>query len=62
MTEQTISPEPPEQATTPAGLREADFRGCRWIAGEATPLRPGMFCCATRLRTGVPRLLSYHSK
>jgi hypothetical protein len=29
-----------------AGLREADFQGCRWIEGPPTPLRSGMFCCA----------------
>jgi hypothetical protein len=47
MTEQMESPEPAETAepaTTPLG--DADFRGCRWIAGETTPLRHGMFCCA----------------
>ena len=27
-----------------ADLTEADFRGCRWIAGEPTPIRPSMFC------------------
>jgi hypothetical protein len=43
MTEQMASPEPAEP---PAGLTEADARGCRWIEGEATPLRSGMFCCA----------------
>jgi len=26
------------------GLRDADFQGCRWIEGEPTPLRHGMFC------------------
>ena len=25
-------------------LTDADFRGCRWIEGEPSPLRPGMFC------------------
>jgi hypothetical protein len=44
MTEQMESPEPTETATAPAGLSEADFRGCRWIEGEVTPLRRGMFC------------------
>jgi hypothetical protein len=69
------------------GLSETDYRGCRWIEGKPTPLRPGSVAlrrcraahgvpsierssgptgarigaaCATRLRTGVPRLLSYH--
>lgn len=27
-------------------LRDRDFVGCRFIEGEPTPLRPGMFCCA----------------
>jgi hypothetical protein len=35
-----------EGTDTPAGLTEADARGCRWIEGEALPLRPGLFCCA----------------
>jgi hypothetical protein len=39
--------EPREQ-----GLREADFRGCRWIEGKPTPLHPGMFCCAPTLSGG----------
>jgi hypothetical protein len=30
----------------PTGLTEADTRGCHFIAGEATPLRAGMFCGA----------------
>jgi hypothetical protein len=25
-------------------LTDADFRGCRWIEGEPSPLRSGMFC------------------
>jgi hypothetical protein len=25
-------------------LTEADFRGCRWIEGDPSPPRPGMFC------------------
>jgi hypothetical protein len=25
-------------------LSDADFRGCRWIEGDPSPLRPGMFC------------------
>jgi hypothetical protein len=29
--------------TTPL-LDEEDFKGCRWIDGEPTPLRAGMFC------------------
>ena len=33
-------------------LSEADLRGCRWIEGPATPLRPGMFCCATPAEPG----------
>jgi hypothetical protein len=34
------------------GLSEADYRGCRWIEGKPTPLRPGMFCCAPTLPGG----------
>jgi hypothetical protein len=34
------------------GLSEADYRGCRWIEGKPTPLRPGMFCCAPTLLGG----------
>ena len=26
-------------------LREENLRGCRWISGEPTPLRRGIFCC-----------------
>jgi hypothetical protein len=26
-------------------LSEEDYRGCRWIAGEPTPIRSGIFCC-----------------
>ena len=25
-------------------LTDADFRGCRWIEGDPSPLHPGMFC------------------
>jgi hypothetical protein len=25
-------------------LTDADFRGCRWIEGDPSSLRPGMFC------------------
>ena len=25
-------------------LTDADFRGCRWIEGDPSPLRGGMFC------------------
>jgi hypothetical protein len=32
-------------------LSEADFRGCRWIEGDPSPLRPGMFC-GFRVRSG----------
>jgi hypothetical protein len=35
-----------ELEPAPAELMEADMRGCRFIAGEATPLRTGMFCGA----------------
>jgi hypothetical protein len=49
--------EPAELTTdrdAPAGLTEADFRGCRFIRGEATPLRAGMFCGATPSAPGSP--------
>jgi hypothetical protein len=36
------SPEP--GPAPPPAMTEADFRGCRWIEGDALPLRPGMFC------------------
>jgi hypothetical protein len=39
--------EPATVATAPAGLTDADMHGCRFIEGEATPLRSGMFCCGT---------------
>jgi hypothetical protein len=48
--ELTTRPEQAEPATASAELREADFRGCRFIAGEATPLRPGLFCGSPTLR------------
>jgi hypothetical protein len=32
------------EATTE--LTDADLHGCRWIEGEATPIRSGMWCCA----------------
>lgn len=32
-----------------ASLTEADHLGCRYIAGEPTPLHSGMFCCAPTL-------------
>jgi hypothetical protein len=25
-------------------LTDGDSRGCRWIEGDPSPLRPGMFC------------------
>lgn len=28
----------------PAGLSDADCRGCRFIAGEPLPIRSGMYC------------------
>lgn len=30
----------------PPQLTDADFRGCRWIAGDAVPVHPGMYCGA----------------
>ena len=29
----------------PPGVSEEDLQGCRFIAEEPVPLRPGMFCC-----------------
>ena len=31
-------------AVRDGALSDADFRGCRWIEGDPSPLRPGMFC------------------
>jgi hypothetical protein len=28
----------------PSALTEVDYRGCRFIRGEPSPIRPGMFC------------------
>jgi hypothetical protein len=52
MTELTTRSEPATEPARPAELREADFRGCRWIEGKPTPLHPGMFCCAPTLSGG----------
>jgi hypothetical protein len=43
-----------EQGAEPlsAELTDADLRGCRFIESEATPLRSGMFCCATPSEPG----------
>ena len=43
-----------EQIETPlcGELTDADAHGCRWIDGEPTPLRPGMFCGATPAAPG----------
>jgi hypothetical protein len=43
-----------EQGAEPlsAELTDADLRGCRFIESEATPLRSGMFCCATPAEPG----------
>jgi hypothetical protein len=30
----------------PTALTDADARGCRWISGEPSPVRAGMWCCA----------------
>jgi hypothetical protein len=30
-------------------LTDADARGCRFIDGEPTPIRAGMFCCVKTL-------------
>jgi hypothetical protein len=31
-------------AVRDGNLTDADFGGCRWIEGDPSPLRPGMFC------------------
>jgi hypothetical protein len=33
-----------EDAVSTGTLTDADFRGCRWIEGNPSPLRRGMFC------------------
>ena len=38
--------DPPEQ---PQQLQDADFHGCRYIEGQPTPLRRGLFCGARRV-------------
>jgi hypothetical protein len=35
---------PVVNAIRDGALTDADFRGCRWIDGDPSPLRPGMFC------------------
>jgi len=29
----------------PTTLTEADAHGCRWISGEPSPIRSGLWCC-----------------
>jgi hypothetical protein len=41
-----------DTASPRSELSEADFRGCRFIEGEATPLRSGMWCCAATAGPG----------
>jgi hypothetical protein len=55
MTEMTTEPAAEmttQPATAPGKLSEADFHGCRFIEGEVTPLRSGIFCCATPAEPG----------
>jgi hypothetical protein len=33
-----------DNAVSAGTLTDADFRGCRWIEGDPSPLRGGMFC------------------
>jgi hypothetical protein len=47
-----VIPKGPAAGALPGELTDADFQGCRWIAGEPSPLKPGMFCCAPTLRPG----------
>jgi hypothetical protein len=44
-----------------AGLSEADFRGCRFIEGEVTPLRAGLFCGAPTPRPGGSWCRAHHA-
>jgi hypothetical protein len=30
----------------PTALTEADAKECRWIEGEPSPIRSGMWCCS----------------
>jgi hypothetical protein len=43
-------PEPDPQPC----LTDRDFRGCRHIAGEASPLRSGMYCCKPTAGVTLP--------
>ena len=42
-------------------LTDADFRGCRWIDGEPSPLRPGMFC-GSPVRPGEAWCAVHHGR
>jgi hypothetical protein len=33
------------EPAAPTALSEADFRGCRFIAGDPSPIRSGLWCC-----------------
>ena len=37
---------PVVRAVRDGALTDADFRGCKWIEGDPSPPRPGMFCGA----------------
>jgi hypothetical protein len=50
-------PERATAATAPAELTDADMRGCRWIEGNPTPLRPGSVALRRcRAAHGVPSI------
>ena len=51
-----------EGTDTPSSeLCEADFRGCRFIDGPASPLRRHMFCGAPTLRPGGSWCRAHHA-
>jgi hypothetical protein len=33
------------EPAAPTALTEADAHGCRWISGEPSPIRSGLWCC-----------------
>ena len=44
-----------------AALTDADFGGCRWIEGEPSPVRPGMFC-GSPVRPGEAWCAAHHGR
>jgi hypothetical protein len=39
------SSDPADTSSPSSELTEADAHGCRWISGEPSPIRSGMWCC-----------------